>query len=124
LRTRQSHFAFAISRSVKRQVFEWANRESGRNGAPNHGTGEILAALAVEEPLERHTLLRHFLYRCVSKGLITNPELDLLIQFKLEGSTGDDLWESNGTSSNALRQRLKRLLAKLRRLAQYSSNGH
>jgi hypothetical protein len=123
LRTRQSHFAFAISRAVKRQVFEWANRESARNGTLHHDTGQIVAALAVEEPLERHILLRHFLYRCVSKGLITDPELDLLIQFKLEGSTGEDLWAPNGTSSNALRQRLKRLLAKLRRLAQYPSNG-
>lgn len=124
LRARQSHFAFAISRAVKRRVFEWANREGERNGPLNHGTAEIPAALTAEDPLERHALLRHFLYRCVTKGLITNPELDLLIQFKLEGSTGDDLWESNGTSSNALRQRLKRLLAKLRRLAQCSSNGY
>lgn len=124
LRARQSHFAFAISRAVKRRMFEWANREGGRNGRLNRGTAEITAALTVEDPLERHTLLRHFLYRCVTKGLITNAELDLMIQFKLEGSTGDDPWESNGTSSNALRQRLKRLLAKLRRLAQSSSNGH
>jgi hypothetical protein len=124
LRARQSHFAFAISRAVKRQVFEWANREGGRNGPLHRGTAEITAALTVEDPLERHTLLRHFLYRCVTKRLITNPELDLLIQFKLEGSTGDDPWGSNGSSSNALRQRLKRLLAKLRRLAQGSSNGH
>ncbi|MCU1242556.1 MAG: hypothetical protein JWO71_3282 [Candidatus Acidoferrum typicum] len=123
LRTRQSHFAFAISRAVKRQVFEWANREGARNGTLDHDTGQIVAALVVEEPMERHILLRHFLYRCVSKGLITDPELDLLIQFKLEGSTGEDLCASNGTSSNALRQRLKRLLAKLRRLAQYPSNG-
>ena len=124
LRARQSHFAFAISRAVKRQVFEWANREGGRNGPLHRGTAEITAALTVEDPLERHTLLRHFLYRCVTKRLTTNPELDLLIQFKLEGRTGDDPLESNGSSSNALRQRLKRLLAKLRRLAQGSSNGH
>ncbi|HET9377773.1 MAG TPA: hypothetical protein VFO40_22565 [Chthoniobacterales bacterium] len=124
LRARQSHFAFAISRAVKRQVFEWANREGGRNGPLNHGSAEIPAAFTVEDSLERHALLRHFLYRCVTKGLITNPELDLLIQFKLEGDTGNDLWESRETFSNALRQRLKRLLAKLRRLAQAPSNGH
>jgi hypothetical protein len=117
LRTRQSHFAFAISRAVKRQVFEWANREGGQNGALNGGNGEILPALTVEEPFERYTLLRHFLHRCVAKGLISNSELDLLIQFKLDGNTSDEGCESNGTSSNALRQRLKRLLAKLRRLA-------
>jgi hypothetical protein len=118
LRTRQSHFAFAISRAVKRRVFEWANREGGQNGAVNGGSGAILAALTVEDPFERYALLRHFLHRCVTKGLISNSELDLLIQFKLEGNNGDDVCEPNGTSSNALRQRLKRLLGKLRRLAQ------
>lgn len=121
LRTRQSHFSFAISRAVKRQVFEWANREGGRNGTLN-GTVEILAALTVDdEPMERHAFLHHFLYRSVTKGLITNSELNLLVQFKLEGTTSDEPYESNGTSSNALRQKLKRLLAKLRRL---SRNGH
>ena len=29
LRSRQSHFAFAISRAVKRQVFEWGRRARG-----------------------------------------------------------------------------------------------
>jgi DNA-directed RNA polymerase specialized sigma24 family protein len=117
LEARQSHFAFAISRAVKRQVFAWANREGGQNGVMNHGNGEILSALIAEESFERHALLRHFLHRCVGKGLISNSELNLLIQFKLEGNDGEEVGESNGISSNALRQRLKRLLAKLRRLA-------
>jgi len=114
--TRQSHFAFAISRAVKRQVFEWANRECGPNGVMNHGNGELLSALTVEEPFERYALLRHFLHRCVTKGLLSDSELDLLIQFKLDGNNGEELGKSNGTSSNAVRQRLKRLLTKLRRL--------
>jgi hypothetical protein len=54
----------------------------------------------------------------VTKGLLTDSELDLLIQFKLDGNNGEKLGETNGTSSNAVRQRLKRLLTKLRRLAQ------
>jgi hypothetical protein len=40
-----------------------------------------------------------------------------IFEFKLEGSNGDDFDSSNGNASNALRQKLKRLLAKLRRLA-------
>ncbi len=117
LRARQSHFAFAISRAVKRQVFEWANRECGQNGVMNHGNGELLSALVVEEPFERYALLRHFLHRFMTKGLLSDSELDLLIQFKLNGNNGEQLGDSNGTSSNALRQKLKRLLTKLRRLA-------
>jgi DNA-directed RNA polymerase specialized sigma24 family protein len=117
LRSRQSHFAFAISRAVKRQVFEWANRERGKTGFVRYYDGETFAALAAEEPFGRYALLRHFLHRCVKKGLLADAELDLLIQFKLKGTNGEEFADFNGTSSNAVRQRLKRLLAKLRRLA-------
>src|SRR6266702_8830166 len=115
MRVRQSHFAFAISRSVKRQVFAWAARE----GALVNQTGDALTPLPIEEPFERYAQLRHFLRRCGTRGELTDPELDLLIQFKLEGaSNGEVLHASHGTSSsNAARQKLKRLLAKLRRLA-------
>jgi DNA-directed RNA polymerase specialized sigma24 family protein len=117
LRLRQSHFAFAVSRAVKRQVFEWASRESGKTGVLNHYDGETLGTLAIEESFERHTLLRHFLHRCVTKNLLTDAELNLLIDLKLNGINGEDFADFNGTSSNAVRQRLKRLLTKLRRLA-------
>jgi DNA-directed RNA polymerase specialized sigma24 family protein len=112
LQKRQSHFAFAISRAVKRQLFEWASRESGKIGLLNHFDGETFTMF------ERHALLRHFLHRCVTKGLLTDSELNLLIDFKLYGTNGEEFADFNGTSSNAVRQRLKRLLAKLRRLAQ------
>jgi DNA-directed RNA polymerase specialized sigma24 family protein len=117
LQSRQSHFAFAISRAVKRQVFEWASRESGTTGMTNYYDSEVVAALGFEEPVERYAFLRHFLYRCVTKGLLTDAELNLLIDLKLNGTNGEEFAEFNGTSSNAVRQRLKRLLAKLRRLA-------
>lgn len=117
LQARQSHFAFAISRAVKRQLFEWASRESGTTGVTNHYDSEVVAALGFEEPFERYTYLRHFLYRCVTKGLLTDAELNLLIDLKLNGTNGEEFADFNGTSSNAVRQRLKRLLAKLRRLA-------
>jgi hypothetical protein len=118
LQIRQSHFAFAISRAVKRQMFEWANRESRKTGVLNYINGESLAVLAVDEPFERYAVLRHFLHRCVVKGLLTDAELDLLVQFKLEGdSRSVQLGRNGASSSNAVRQRLKRLLAKLRRLA-------
>ena len=117
LQARQSHFAFAISRAVKRRVFEWASRESGTTGVTNHFDGEVLATLGFEEPFERYAFLRHFLHRCVTKGLLTDAELNLLIDLKLNGTNGEEFADFNGTSSNAVRQRLKRLLAKLRRLA-------
>ena len=112
---RQSHFAFAISRAVKRRVFEWARREGTKDALLNRGGIEL--PLAVEESFERYAQLRHFLHCCVTRGDLTEAELDLLIQFKLEGTNGEDFESFNGNASNAFRQRLKRLLTKLRRLA-------
>ena len=117
LEARRSHFAFAISRAVKREVFAWANRESEKTRLLRYYDSETFAAPATEKPFERYALLRHFLHRCVTKGLLEDAELDLLIQFKLNGTSGEEFADFNGTSSNAIRQRLKRLVAKLRRLA-------
>ena len=93
----------------------------------NHNTDNALMTLryrlkdstfeAAEEPFERYASLRHFLHRCVTRDLLTNAELDLLIQFNLNETNGEEFADSNGTSSNAVRQKLKRLFAKLRRLA-------
>jgi hypothetical protein len=118
MRVRRSHFAFVISRAVKRQVFAWAAREGAREALLDRG-GNMLPPLAIEDSFERYAQLRHFLHGCVTRGVLTETELNLLIQFKLEGARyGDGLHPSNGNpSSNATRQKLKRLLAKLRRLA-------
>ncbi len=116
LQTRESHFAFAISRAVKRQLFEWGRRESRKDALSDSGGG-LLPSIAVEESFERHAQLRHFLHRCVQRGQLSDEEFDLLIQFKLEGVNGENSHATNGNSSNAHRQKMKRLLAKLRRLA-------
>jgi hypothetical protein len=116
LHTRQSHFAFAISRDVKRKIFQWAQRESRGNGT-SHPDPAFLDALVEDDSFERHSLLRHFLHRCVTKRLITDSELNLLIDFKLEGGSLDLDIGSDGNSTNAIRQKLKRLLRKLRRIA-------
>jgi hypothetical protein len=70
-----------------------------------------------DDSMERHTLLRHFLHHCVTSGLLGDAELDLLIQMKLDGNTGEEIAETNLITSNAARQRMKRLLVKLRRIA-------
>jgi len=114
---RQSYFAFAISRAVKRQLFEWAGREGAVHGPAKGEDVPAAGPLPDDESLERHALLRHFLHRCLAKGHLGDAELDLLIQIKLDGNTGEEVAESNSITSNAVRQRMKRLLAKLRRLA-------
>ena len=114
---RQSHFAFAISRAVKRQLFEWAGREGAVHRPIGQEEPQAPLPLLDDELMERHAVLRHFLHRCIAKGLLGDAELDLLIQIKLDGNTGEEIAELNSTTSNAVRQRMKRLLRKLRRLA-------
>ena len=50
LEARQSHFAFAISRAVKRQVFEWASRESAKLRLTNHSTERFLRRRHLRSP--------------------------------------------------------------------------
>ncbi len=116
IRRRQTHFAFAISRAIKRQLFAWAQREGMKYAPLDRGAG-LLESLMDEDAFEPHAQLRHFLHRCVTKGDLTDAELDLLVRYKLEANHQDDFENSNGHPSNALRQKLKRLLGKLRRLA-------
>jgi hypothetical protein len=116
-RLRQTHIAFAIARTIKRNVFAWASRE-GMVVAIDQEISEDTLLVSEEELFERHAVLRHFLHRCLAKGLLADDELDLLLQFKLDGDRGEDLGGSEGISANAFRQRAKRLLGKLRRLAQ------
>jgi DNA-directed RNA polymerase specialized sigma24 family protein len=117
VQARKSYFAFAISRDVKRQLFAWANRESMKASILNQLDGDVASSCTTGDALEQNALLRHFLHRCVTKKFLTDSEVDLLIQFKLDGHSGEELATLNGSSSNAVRQRFKRLLAKLRRLA-------
>jgi hypothetical protein len=110
---RHTYIAFAIARKVRRATFEWAAREARspleapRSEDPRETTGSESAG----DSFERAAFLRHFFGRAVQRGTLTPGELDLLITFKLEGGS------ENGAFSNAERQRLKRLLGKLRRLA-------
>ncbi len=119
LLARNSHLAFAISRMAKRSMFEWAERQTRTPG--NAERDEPLAALdvvcGISEPIEQAVLLRHFLCRCQREGLLTGSDLELLVHIKLEGNFA----EQNGEYSNALRQKIKRLLQKLRKAARRPS---
>ena len=108
---RDSHLAFAIARLLRRNAFAWAARESR---GKVHGSDVVDLERAPHrdgaQPIERAAVLRHFLERCRRHGVLSGEELKLLVQFKLDGSPGAEY-------SNASRQRMKRLLGKLRRAA-------
>jgi hypothetical protein len=116
---RSSHVAFAISRILKRNAFEWAEREYR---SPVHAATPELPFDApsthdTPEPVERAALLRHFLHRCQQRGLLTGEDLELLVQFKLDAARDGKPGGPAAVYSNASRQRMKRLLGKLRRIA-------
>lgn len=109
LRTRCTYLAFAIARQVRRSTFVWAAKEAGSSQWNQlHRREEIYLYESAAESFENVALLHHFLDRALFEGTLRSAELDLLIQFKLEGGA------ENGAFSNAERQRLKRLVAKLR----------
>lgn len=113
LQERQTYLAFAIARQVRRATFEWADREarSPLEAADSEPVDTTFLSKSSGESFERAALLHHLLGRALGAGILSSEELDLLVQFKLEGGT------ENGAFSNAERQRLKRLVAKLRTLA-------
>lgn len=113
LAKRHSYLALAIARRVRRSTFEWAAREakSPLDAPRSDDPRETNSSESAADSFERAVLLRHFFTRAVERRTFTPGELDLLITFKLEGGA------ENGAFSNAQRQRLKRLLGKLRKLA-------
>jgi hypothetical protein len=117
MRNRQSHLAFALARAVKRKLFEWAAREGAVPLATGIPAGPCCESSDDGEIIERNASLRHFLRRCFTHGLLNDSELNLLFQFKLDGNSGEEIALSNRITANAVRQRMKRLLKKLRTIA-------
>jgi hypothetical protein len=109
-----SHLAFALTRLLRRNAFAWAERES--RVAPMGSAGiDVLAHVPDgigPQPIERAALLRHFLDRCRRRGVLSREDLTLLVQFKLDEFPDTQY-------SNATRQRMKRLLMKLRRAVRH-----
>jgi hypothetical protein len=116
---RSSHVAFAISRILKRNAFAWAEREcrSPVCGGTLEMFTDAVSTYDTPEPVERATLLRHFLYRCQQRGLLTGEDLQLLVEFKLDADRDRKPGGPAAVYSNASRQRMKRLVGKLRRIA-------
>lgn len=119
-RIRETHLAYALARELRRTVFLWAKEETRFIPESESATEPELFVTAAEL-FERQVQLRHFLHRSLGTGVLDGDDLDLLIQFKLEGGLRD---QENGPVSNATRQRMKRLLGKMRRRASARNSKH
>ena len=119
LSSRRSHLAFAVARKMRRSTFRWAIRESHRSLRDEpRATHPLPLAIDVGKDFSHsQSLLRHFLDKCEREGQLSAEERHLLTCFKLEGLTGEELARRNGHSAVAIRHRIQRLVARLRRVA-------
>lgn len=118
LRAQSSHFAFTITRATRRSAFRWAIREADRTVAAN--TEAIISNELSTDPsssFEPGILLGEFLSRCLSSGLLTPSEHELLVLFKIQGVSSEELAARQNVSDVAFRHRMQRVLEKLRRAA-------
>jgi hypothetical protein len=118
-RTRRSHFAFSMARKLRRSTFEWAIREFRQTSqfAAQEIGDAFPSAQTAEQAFERNAVLRNFLSLCQARAYLTPEELNLLVEFKLEATSRNGVTYPSDHGSNIFRQRLKRLMNKLRRLA-------
>jgi DNA-directed RNA polymerase specialized sigma24 family protein len=125
LRSRQSHFAFTIARRIRRAAFRWAIHES-RIVAIEQPAGPPTMRHSLdlsEDPSHSPALLRKFFDDCERKGWLTSTERRILTESKIQGLSCRELSQRNGHSAVAIQHRIHRLIDRLRRLAQTSSNN-
>jgi DNA-directed RNA polymerase specialized sigma24 family protein len=119
LQSRRSHLAFTIARKIRRSAYRWAIREA-RTSLRNEidRTPATFPDSKVSgEDSRSNILLRKFLDDCQRRGWLSAEERELLTQFKLEGTSGQELALRSGHSVVAIRHRVQRLLDRLRRIA-------
>ena len=113
-----SHFAFTICRAMRRRAFRWAVREADRT-FPANTEGVALNEVPSDptSSFEPQVLLGEFLSRCLSSGLLTHSEHELLVQFKIQGVSSEVLAARQNVSDVVFRHRMQRIVEKLRRAA-------
>jgi DNA-directed RNA polymerase specialized sigma24 family protein len=124
LRSRRSHFAFAVARRMRRNAFRWAIRES-RLDLPTDWNPTPAAPQESDETREEShagVLLVKFLDDCQRRGWLSGEERQLLTEFKLEGLTAAELAGRSARSATAIHRRIQRLVDRLRRIARQSGS--
>lgn len=112
-RRHETHLAFALTREIRRSVSLWVQNEV-RLLPEFSDRSRPERSISAADLFERNVQLKHFLTRSLHSGALDAHDLHLLIEFKLEGGIEE---RRNGPVPNAVRQRMKRLLKKMRRHA-------
>jgi DNA-directed RNA polymerase specialized sigma24 family protein len=118
LQAQTSHFAFTITRAMRRSAFRWALREADFAAAANIEETVLHKLPAdVAQSFEPKIILGEFLSRCLSRGLLSPSEHELLVLFKIQGISSEVLAARYNVSEVAFRHRMQRVLDRLRRAA-------
>jgi hypothetical protein len=115
--SQRSHFGYAVARSLRRRLFQWARGEFQCQFAAKKMGEQFPTTQTADESFERNVILRRFLNLCQEKAYLTADEMNLLIDLKLDETVGAGISGPNGRTSNPFRQKVKRLMTKLRRVA-------
>jgi DNA-directed RNA polymerase specialized sigma24 family protein len=119
LEARRSHIAFTIARKLRRLAFRWAMHELRVAPSGDRVRMEVGSTGDAQRPqtLDAHVLLHEFLDNCERARWLSSEERELLVSFKVEGVSCQELARRNGHSAVAIQHRIQRLLDRLRRLA-------
>lgn len=122
-RAQRSHFGFTLARKLRGTLFGSARREleSTSQFAAQRLGNSLSTSQTAEESFERHAILRHFLNLCQQRAYLSPDEINLLIDLKLDETIDSRISNSNDRTSNSFRQRVKRLMSKLRHAARTPS---
>jgi|GEM_PF-1699287 hypothetical protein len=123
-RAQRSHFGFTLARKLRGTLFGSARREL--EATPEFAAQRLRNGLSTsqtaEQSFERHAILRHFLSLCQRRAFLTPDEINLLIDLKLDETIDSrSSNHSNSRTSNSVRQKVKRLMGKLRQAARTST---
>jgi DNA-directed RNA polymerase specialized sigma24 family protein len=103
-------------------IFRWALREADFATAANMQE-TVLNELPADggDNFEIKIVLSEFLARCLSCGLLSPSEHELLVLFKIQGVSSETLAARQEISDVAFRHRMQRVIEKLRRAARAPS---
>jgi DNA-directed RNA polymerase specialized sigma24 family protein len=121
LQAQSSHFAFTITRAMRRSAFRWALREADFTAASIEETALYELPSDATPNFEPRIILDEFLSRCLSCGLLSPSEHELLLLSKIQGVSSEVLAARYNVSEVAFRHRMHRVIDRLRRVARPQS---
>ena len=118
--------SFLLARSLRRNVFRWAQKEMILLREREKTLEELREASvpSFNENFETVSILNDFLDYAHRRGALTSFERDLLIKLKIEGFLAKEVAHTNKVlSPRAVQCRIERILDRLRNMAQLTRTG-